>query len=106
MGTCGSWRRVGSGSGRVWGGPGTNDPGYAGSGRLSLINPHSTNSMYLDPGNAFLREPFQHANYGFDLVAGQLILFPSWLLHHVMPFYGEGERITVAFNCSLRQRES
>jgi uncharacterized protein (TIGR02466 family) len=83
---------------------GRNDPEQPGSGRLSFINPHSTNTMYIDPGNAYLREPFQHSNYGFDLVPGQLIVFPSWVLHHVMPFHGEDERITVAFNCSFRQR--
>ena len=33
------------------------------------------------------------------LEPGQLVLFPSWLLHDVKPFQGEGERITVAFNC-------
>jgi len=84
---------------------GSNDDAQPGSGRLSFINPHSTNSMYLDPGNAFLREPYQHSNYGFDLVPGQLILFPSWVLHQVMPFHGDGERITVAFNCAFRARE-
>jgi hypothetical protein len=26
------------------------------------------------------------------------------MLHHVMPFYGEGERITVAFNCAFREQ--
>ena len=30
---------------------------------------------------------------------GQLVLFPSWILHDVKPYEGEGERITVAFNC-------
>ena len=85
--------------------PGRHDADQPDSGRLSFINPHSTNSMFLDAGNALLRQPFQHANYGFQLVPGQLIVFPSWVLHHVMPFYGEGERITVAFNCSFRQRD-
>ena len=85
---------------------GRNDADQPSSGRLNFINPHSTNTMYLDPGNVFLREPYQRASYGFDLVPGQLILFPSGVLHHVLPFYGEGERITVAFNCSFRQRES
>jgi hypothetical protein len=35
------------------------------------------------------------------MVPVPLALFPSWLLHHVTPFVGEGERITVAFNCAL-----
>ena len=29
---------------------------------------------------------------------GLMVLFPSWLYHWVNPFYGEGERISVAFN--------
>ena len=43
-------------------------------------------------------------NYAFDLQPGQLVLFPSWVQHQVMPFYGEGERITVAFNCAMSLR--
>jgi hypothetical protein len=34
-----------------------------------------------------------------DLEPGQLVLFPSWVLHDVKPYEGDGERITVAFNC-------
>jgi uncharacterized protein (TIGR02466 family) len=30
--------------------------------------------------------------------AGEMLLFPSWLRHGVLPFYGEGERISIAFN--------
>jgi hypothetical protein len=30
-----------------------------------------------------------------------LVIFPSWVQHQVMPFYGEGERITVALNCAM-----
>ena len=85
--------------------PGQHDADQPDSGRLSFINPHSVTSMYLDAGNAFLRQAYSRGNYGQQLAAGQLVLFPSWVLHHVMPFYGEGERITVAFNCSFRQRD-
>lgn len=85
--------------------PGEHDADQPDSGRLSFINPHSMHSMYVDAGNAALRQPYNTGNYGFQLVPGQLILFPSWVLHHVMPFFGEGERITVAFNCAFRERE-
>jgi uncharacterized protein (TIGR02466 family) len=33
--------------------------------------------------------------------SGQLVLFPSWLLHAVRPYHGERERISVAFNFGL-----
>ena len=79
--------------------PGENDAGQPDSGRLSFINPMA--QMYLDAGNSQMVFPYQLGSYAFDLQAGQLILFPSWLQHQVMPFFGEGERITVAFNCSI-----
>lgn len=82
--------------------PGAHDAGDAESGRLSFINPNSLAGMYVDPANARVRMPFGFSNFGFDLKAGQLVLFPSWVQHYVLPFNGEGERITVAFNCSFR----
>jgi len=33
--------------------------------------------------------------------SGQLVLFPSWLLHAVRPYRGRRERISVAFNFGL-----
>jgi uncharacterized protein (TIGR02466 family) len=33
--------------------------------------------------------------------SGQMVLFPSWLLHAVRPYRGEHERISVAFNFGL-----
>lgn len=33
--------------------------------------------------------------------SGQMVLFPSWLLHAVRPYRGDGERISVAFNFGL-----
>ena len=29
---------------------------------------------------------------------GLMLLFPSWLRHSVLPYYGESSRITIAFN--------
>jgi uncharacterized protein (TIGR02466 family) len=80
--------------------PGRHDADQPDSGKLSFINPYS--SMYSDAGNAHIKFPYQSGNYAFQLAPGQLILFPSWVLHQVMPFYGEDERITVAFNCAFQ----
>lgn len=86
--------------------PGRNDPDQPDSGALSFINPHSTKMMYVDPGVTGLKRPFSWANLGYHLVPGQLVMFPSWVLHQVMPYFGEGERITVALNCTFRIRPS
>ena len=31
---------------------------------------------------------------------GLIMLFPSWLQHQVRPYWGQGERISIAFNLS------
>jgi hypothetical protein len=36
---------------------------------------------------------------------GQLVLFPSYILHDVKPFEGDGERITIAFNCWFKLKD-
>lgn len=77
---------------------GTEHPDYAESGQLTFVNPFIMSSMFLDPANAHMKAPFSHNSMRFKLQPGQLILFPSWVLHEVQTFHGDGERITVAFN--------
>ena len=69
------------------------------SGVLRFHNPHHYSNTFLDAGNLHPRPPFHHGSWSFRLQPGQLVLFPSWLPHEVLPFYGHDERITVAFNC-------
>lgn len=33
-------------------------------------------------------------------VTGQLLVFPSWLLHWVSPYDGDGKRVSISFNAS------
>ncbi|MEP6633469.1 MAG: putative 2OG-Fe(II) oxygenase [Luteimonas sp.] len=69
------------------------------SGVLRFHNPHHYSNYFLDAGNLRLRAPYHHGTWNLHLQPGQLVLFPSWLQHEVMPFYGNDERITIAFNC-------
>ena len=75
------------------------------SGLLRFHNPHFYSNLFLDPGNAHLTAPFHHGCWCVKLQAGQLILFPSWVSHEVLPFYGNDERITIAFNCWFGMRD-
>ena len=84
--------------------PGEHDAAQVDSGKLSFINPNIAGNMYVDAGSAMLQHPFSMGNMGYSLAPGQLVIFPSWISHYVMPFYGEGERITVAFNCAFQVR--
>lgn len=68
------------------------------SGLLSFPHPARDGAMFVDPASRALKLPYNYMTREFRLEAGQLVLFPSWLMHQVTPFSGEGERITVAFN--------
>lgn len=80
---------------------GVTDPGGQSGGRLTFLHPNPMMAMYADPANDGLRPPFNAGHIWYALQPGQLVLFPSWLMHHVTPFEGGGERITVAFNCTF-----
>lgn len=73
-------------------------PDQADSGALVFVNPHATSQMFKDGSTLNMHRPYSTASQRFQLEPGQLVLFPSWLLHEVRPFHGDGERITVAFN--------
>jgi predicted 2-oxoglutarate/Fe(II)-dependent dioxygenase YbiX len=55
--------------------------------------------MYLDAGVARMPLPYGYQVASVALEPGQLVIFPSWVLHDVKPFEGQGERVTIAFNC-------
>lgn len=91
-----------------WSGVYCVDPGDAvadkpNNGALRFLEARSTASMYLDPGNAHLQPPYAFGEIAFLLQPGQLLLFPSYLIHEVAPYYGRRERITVAFNAWVRE---
>ena len=83
--------------------PGDPAPDHPNSGMLRFLEARSTASMYLDPGNAHLQPPYAFGDVAFPMTAGQLLLFPSYLMHEVAPYYGQRERITVAFNAWMRE---
>jgi uncharacterized protein (TIGR02466 family) len=79
--------------------PGQHDADKPESGSLSFVSPAVISSMHMDAATANLRDPFAPNIRALRLEPGQLVVFPSWILHDVKPFQGEGTRITVAFNC-------
>lgn len=70
-----------------------------GSGLLRFLDPRWGAGSYLDPGNRTLRSQFAFGARELRLEEGQMIVFPSYVLHEVSPFYGCDVRITVASNC-------
>lgn len=52
---------------------------------------------FVDIGNAYLQPP----SVDIEPIAGQLVLFPSWLAHQALPYDGDKERVIVSFNASI-----
>lgn len=94
-----------------WSGVYCVDPGDevdqdANSGALRFLDARGSAGMYVDPGNAHLDRPFGFGALAYFLPAGKLVLFPSHLAHEVAPYFGQRERITVAFNAWVREAEA
>ncbi len=69
------------------------------SGVLRFMDHRPGSNMFLDPGNVRVRVPFNFGHYSMRLAAGQIIIFPSYLVHEVATFLGNDLRITIASNC-------
>jgi len=73
--------------------------GQPDSGILRFIDPRTGADAYLDIANRGLRATYALRSREVRLEEGQVIVFPSFTFHEVMPFYGRDTRITVATNC-------
>jgi uncharacterized protein (TIGR02466 family) len=78
---------------------GRHDADKKDSGLLTFVNPMITTAMFMDAATANIQLPYGYQIANIRLEPGQLVLFPSWVLHDVKPYEGDGERITIAFNC-------
>lgn len=77
-------------------------PGVTNNGTLRFLDMRTSANSYIDMGNAYLGSPYCIADLAFNLQPGQLLLFPSYLVHEVSPYFGRRERITVAFNAWVK----
>ncbi len=74
---------------------GTPDPARPLGGRLELRDPRPAAAFAAAPGFSF------GAALTIPPEAGLMILFPAWLEHAVHPFFGAGERISIAANVTI-----
>lgn len=75
------------------------DPGDAqqeGQGGLNrFYDPRANAEHYADPGTAYLGG---QGVWDFTPTEGQIILFPSYLKHSALPYFGDKDRVVIAFN--------
>lgn len=64
-----------------------------------FYDPRVGASHYLDAGAAYL----DHSGvWDIAPLAGEVIVFPSYLKHAALPYFGETERVVIAFNATVR----
>lgn len=71
------------------------EPNRPNNGQLELLDPRQAPNMVVIPDSLF------EVRYTVQASPGLMVMFPSWLRHYVHPFFGNGERISVAFNVLL-----
>lgn len=72
------------------------------SGQVKFYDPRGAAFMHVDAGNRRTDPRFSATPVYLSHEAGQLVMFPSWLMHEVLPYMGQRERIVVAFNAAVR----
>ena len=78
--------------------PGDEDAPDFESGHLVFHDPRATASMYLDTANRQMRREFSFDAVRMRPVAGDVLIFPSYIMHAVEPYAGRRPRVTVAAN--------
>jgi uncharacterized protein (TIGR02466 family) len=68
------------------------------SGQVKFYDPRGPVFMHVDPGNERLEPRYTTTPVYVQHTPGRLVIFPSWLMHEVLPYVGRTERIVVAFN--------
>jgi uncharacterized protein (TIGR02466 family) len=68
------------------------------SGQVKFYDPRGAVFMHADPGNEQLLPSFSTTPVYLTHSEGQLVIFPSYLMHEVLPYLGKSERIVAPFN--------
>ena len=75
------------------------------SSKLTMISPNNTLEHMIPSNSTFESNIWNSPRWITGPEIGKLILFPSWILHHVDE-HSEDERISFAFNAVLRKNNN
>jgi uncharacterized protein (TIGR02466 family) len=73
------------------------------SGAVRFHDTRTNANYFSDAGNSRLNEEFGMGSYEIKHKPGRLWVFPSYLMHEVMPYVGDRPRIVVALNAWMRR---
>ena len=73
------------------------DPKVSPNGAIEIVDPRSAAGVYKLPNVR------ASGIWNLQPEPGTMLMFPSWLRHSVLPYVGEGPRISIAFNLRVSQ---
>ena len=80
---------------------------YVSVGELSSDDRYNGKLELLDPRAGAIQISIEGVTVGKRCLVnpepGMMVMFPAWLNHFVHPFFGKGERISIAFNILMRE---
>jgi len=68
------------------------------SGLNRFYDPRNNANHYLDAGSQYLNST---GIWDIEPVNGQIVIFPSYLKHSALPYFGKKDRIVIAFNARV-----
>ena len=82
--------------------PGDEVPDRPESGAVRFHDTRTNANYFADAGNARLAKGFGMGSYQIKHTLGRLWVFPSYVLHEVLPYLGERPRLVVSRNAWMR----
>ncbi len=68
------------------------------NGSNRFYDPRFCADQYLDAGTAYINS---NGFWDFQPTDGQIVIFPSYLKHSALPYFGEKDRVIIAFNSTI-----
>jgi hypothetical protein len=84
--------------------PGDDVPDFPESGTVRILDQRVAACTYIDPGNARWRAPFGFGHASIKLRAGQIALFPAYVVREITTYLGQKPRITISSSFSFAMR--
>jgi hypothetical protein len=76
------------------------------SGTIRVLDSRIGQCTYLDPANMRWRTPFSFGHASIRLRAGQLVVFPAYLMREIATYMGERPRITISSSYTFGVRSA
>jgi uncharacterized protein (TIGR02466 family) len=80
---------------------------YVSNGEPETDRPQNGKLEFVDPragiNQVYLKGTIFEGRYIVEPTPGMMAMFPSWLQHFVHPYFGTGERISIAFNVQANE---